>query len=112
MAKKAGDAQKKALNYAYLLLRFRKRGPREMRLRLETKGFGSKEVDETLSFLEDKGFIDKENISETETAAELAHLKFSKLKNISFDKARARVYAYLSRRGFNPDVIAEVIENM
>jgi len=112
VAKKTGDAQKKALNYAFLLLRFRKRGSRELRLRLEIKGFASKEIDETVSFLEEKGFIDKEKLSETQAAAELAQAKFTKLKNISFDKARARVYAYLVRRGFSSDVITDVIEKM
>jgi SOS response regulatory protein OraA/RecX len=112
VAKKATDAQKKALNYAYLLLRFRKRGSRELRLRLEIKGFGVKEIDETVSFLEEKGFIEREKHSQAQEAAELAQAKFAKLKNISPEKLRSRVYAYLTRRWFSADVITETIEKI
>jgi len=66
--------------------------------------------------------LDKETIVETLAQAKvgydeisivrlLAEQKFSKLKGIEPLKARQRVYAYLMRRGFSPDIISNIIMN-
>jgi regulatory protein len=54
----------------------------------------------------------KEQYSESQIVSQLAKLRFSKLKGIEPLKAKARVYGYLMRRGFSPDVIMEVIRDI
>lgn len=48
----------KAKNYAFLLLKFRPRSEQEIRQRLKKKKFTPGIIEETLSFLKDKAFID------------------------------------------------------
>jgi regulatory protein len=54
----------------------------------------------------------KETYSETDTIKEIARLKLSKLKGVEPRAAKRRVYAYLLRRGFSPDAIYEVINQL
>lgn len=112
MKSKAYSGRQQTQNYALDLLEFRPRSRRELRMRLSAKGFDDKDIDEVLSFLEEKKFIKKEERSEAEAAAELARQRFAKFKNITPDKARNRVYAYLARRGFSDEVITEAIERL
>ena len=51
------DEGRRARDYAFLLLKFRPRGKKEVELRLKKKGFSPKAITATLSFLEEKGFI-------------------------------------------------------
>lgn len=66
----------------------------------------------------DKGIIEdsllqaQKNYSEDQAASQLAQQRFSKLRNIEPQKAKARVYAYLLRRGFSPDVVSEIIKQL
>ncbi|MFA5430898.1 MAG: regulatory protein RecX [Candidatus Omnitrophota bacterium] len=46
------------LRYAFLLLKFRPRSVREMEFRLQKKGFSPAAVADTISFLQDKKFLD------------------------------------------------------
>lgn len=110
MAKKVSSQLTKALNYAFLLLKFRKRGRRELRLRLEAKGYGQKDIEGALSYLEEKRFIVKESLFEADEAAALAQQAAAKLKKLTPAKARKRIFAFLLRRGFSNEVIKEVIE--
>lgn len=47
----------------------------------------------------------KKSYSEEEVVAKIVKDKFTKLKGFDPQKARKRVYAYLLRRGFSPEVI-------
>jgi regulatory protein len=63
----------------------------------------------------DKGIIEaalgeiKENYSERELVETLARERLNRLKGIEPRLARQRIFAYLVRRGFSPDVITEVL---
>lgn len=48
----------KARKYAFLLLKFRLRSEEEIRQRLKNKKFALQIIEETLSFLKDKAFVD------------------------------------------------------
>ncbi|MFH1281204.1 MAG: regulatory protein RecX [Candidatus Omnitrophota bacterium] len=140
----------KARAYAFLLLKFRLRSENELASRLRRKRFSELVIQDTISFLRDKEFIDdhifakswvafrlkrplgfrkieqelarkglakeaiqgalaqaKEHYQESQVVSQLAEKRFSKLKNIEPLKAKARVYGYLMRRGFSPDIIKD-----
>jgi len=54
----------------------------------------------------------KKDYSEKEIVKELALTKLSKLKNIDPVKARNRTFAYLIRRGFSPETVIDVLNNL
>lgn len=54
----------------------------------------------------------KKDYSESRIVSQLAQQRFSKLTNIAPQKAKARVYGYLLRRGFSPDVVSETIKQL
>lgn len=54
----------------------------------------------------------KEGYEEKQVVSELARQKLSRMKGIEPLKAKARIYGYLMRRGFSPDVIGEVIKEL
>jgi len=66
----------------------------------------------------DKGIIEdslveaKKDYSEEQVVSRLARQRFSRLGNIEPQKAKARLYAYLLRRGFSPDVVSEIIKQL
>ncbi len=51
------DRLQKAKKYAFLLLKFRLRGEKEIEQRLKEKGFEDTAIKQAVSFLKDKGFI-------------------------------------------------------
>lgn len=55
----------KAKEYAFLLLKFRLRSEHELHQRLENKKFNSRIIDEIISFLKEKGFIDDDYFAKT-----------------------------------------------
>ena len=63
----------------------------------------------------DKGIIEEElgevkkNYSEEEIVQNIIEDRLGKLKNIEPQTARKRVYGYLVRRGFSPDIIIDKI---
>lgn len=138
-----------------MLLKFRLRSRREIYERLKRKKFSEEIIEKTLSFLEDKGFINdsdfarawiasriikplglrrlrhelkikginentielrieeiKDNYSEADVARDIAEAKFNKLKGIEPRKAKRRIYDYLFRRGFSPDVVIDIINQL
>jgi len=150
-----GHGLEEARAYAFLLLKFRLRSEKELALRLRQKKFSEKVIQDTLSFLKDKQFIDdrlfakgwvssrlkrpfglrrirqelvlkglgkeviaealeriKGDYSESEVIRQLAEQRFSKLKNIEPQKAKARVYAYLIRRGFSPEITSDIVKGL
>jgi regulatory protein len=147
--------KQKALNYAFLLLKFRLRSEKELYERLRKKKFDERIIRNALSFLKEKGFIndnyfakawiewrikkplgirkikeelklkgiDKEIIDsqirkikeiyrEEDIVSKLAGLRISKLKGVEPYKAKQRVYAYLIRRGFSPDIVMDVVSQL
>ncbi|MFA5320581.1 MAG: regulatory protein RecX [Candidatus Omnitrophota bacterium] len=149
-----GDIRK-ALQYAFLLLKFRPRSVREMEFRLENKGFDPGTVREALTFLQNKKFLDdgafarawaqsraarsyglsrisrelsskgierglagralerlrEDGYSEEKAALELVSgRKRPLLRDTDALKRKRRLFAFLSRRGFSPDVVNRVLE--
>ncbi len=145
----------KAREYAFLLLKFRLRSEKELASRLRQKKFSEAVIQNTLSFLKEKQFIDdqifakgwvasrlkrpfglrrikqelvqkgldkevievtlaqaKEDYDEGTIVRQLAEQRFSRLKGVESLKAKARVYAYLMRRGFSPELIGEIVSKL
>lgn len=50
-----------------------------------------------------------EHYSEEEIVFEIAREKLNKLKSVEPQKAKRRIYGYLLRRGFSPEVIIDVM---
>ncbi len=66
----------------------------------------------------DKAIIDtkinetKKSYFEEDVVREIAADRLNKLKDIDPQKAKRRVYAYLLRRGFSPEVVIDVISQL
>jgi regulatory protein len=148
------ETLQKARDYAFLLLKFRLRSEEEIYQRLKKKKFDEEVIKQTLSFLNDKGFIDdnlfakawiesrikkplglrrirqelnlkgidkeiidrefreiKKNYSEGDLVKKIAQERLKKLKGIEPLSARRRVYAYLLRRGFSPEIIIDALSS-
>ena len=148
------EALQKARDYAFLLLKFRLRSEKEIYQRLKRKRFDEEVIKQTLSFLNDRGFIDdnlfakawiesrikkplglrrirqelnlkgidkeiidseiceiKKDYSEPDLVKEIAKVRLAKLKGIEPHSARRRVYAYLLRRGFSPEIVIEALSS-
>ena len=80
-------------------------GLRRIKQELVQKGLDKEVIEETFARA-------KEDYDEGGVVRELAERKFSKLKWIEPLKARQRVYAYLMRRGFSPDLVGEVVKKL
>lgn len=80
-------------------------GLRKIKQELIQKGLDPEIIDNSLSKV-------KEDYNESQIVSQLAEQRFSKLKNIEPMKAKARVYGYLVRRGFSPDVVNEIVKGL
>ena len=80
-------------------------GLRKIQQELVQKGLDQEIIQDSLSQV-------KEDYNESQIVSRLAQQRYSKLKGIEPIKAKARVYAYLIRRGFAPDVVGEVIRTV
>jgi regulatory protein len=80
-------------------------GLRKIKQELVQKGIAKEIISEALAQA-------NEQYSESQIVSQLAQQRFSKLKAIEPLKAKARVYGYLLRRGFSPDVVSEVIRTV
>lgn len=149
------DPQEKAKNYAFLLLKFRLRSEKELCARLKKKKFDTGIIQETISFLKDKGFIDdnyfaqawiesrlkrplglrrlrqelrlkgidkeiiddqiakiKKNYSEEDVVLKIIRERIPKLKGLEPQKAKRRLYSYLLRRGFAPEIVIDAMNQL
>ena len=80
-------------------------GLRRIKQELIQKGLDKEIIEET--------FVQtKEDYNESQIVSQLAQQRFSKLKGIEPFKAKARVYAYLMRRGFSLDLIGDVVRGL
>lgn len=155
MKKNNKDLLQKARNYAFLLLKFRLRSENELRLRLKKKKFAEAVIEETISFLRQRSFLDdglfakswiqsrikrpfglrrireelrikgldkevinkalqevEKDYSEEEVVQEIAQERLGRLSGIEPHKAKRRLYAYLLRRGFSPEVVMDTINQL
>ena len=145
----------KAKAYAFLLLKFRLRSEKELAGRLKQKKFSPQVIEEVVSFLREKQFLDdslfakswlesrlnrslglrrikqelkikgidnqtvesliaekKNDYSEEETVLTLAKEKIRRIKGTDPVSAKRRVYAFLIRRGFSPDIVSDAIKQI
>lgn len=91
----------KAKNYAFLLLKFRLRSEKEIRLRLKKKKFDQGVIEETVSFLKDKDFINDNYFAK-------AWIE-SRLKR---PLGLRRIKQELSLKGINKEIIDSQIEEI
>jgi regulatory protein len=54
----------KAIQYSFLLLKFRQRSEKEIRERLKRKKFALQVIEKTIEFLKEKNFLDDESFAE------------------------------------------------
>jgi len=90
----------------WILSRLKRRfGLRRIEQELLQKGVDKEIIKNSLSQV-------KEDYNESQIVSQLARQRFSKLKSIEPLKAKARVYAYLIRRGFASDIAGEVLNKL
>jgi len=77
-------------------------GIRKIREELKLKGIDKEIIDSQINRI-------KENYSENEIVLEVAKKRLSRFKGLEPNKAKMRLWGYLTRRGFSSDTIAEVI---
>jgi len=80
-------------------------GLRKISLELAQKGVARDIIQDALAQA-------NKDYSESQIVSQLAQQRFSKLKTIEPLKAKARVYGYLMRRGFSPEVIIEAVKQL
>ncbi len=80
-------------------------GPRRIFFELKQKGVGEEIIEEAW----DKASKD---YSELSVALSLAEKRMRLNRGIDKNKAKQRIYGYLNRRGFSPDVIIEVLQKL
>lgn len=77
-------------------------GIRRLKEELRLKGIDKEIIDTQLNEI-------KRSYTEEEIIKRIAEARFSKLKNIDSQKAKRRVFSYLVRRGFSPEIAMDVI---
>lgn len=80
-------------------------GPRRIARELAFKGIDKRLIEGELARI-------KEDYPEDETALEIALRKKEKMKDIDPQKMRQRIYGYLIRRGFSPDTVIGVLNEL
>ena len=95
MTGSAGNSRR----YALLLLRYRGRSEKELRERLRRKGYPAEEIETTVSYLLDSGFLDDRALAE--------NLKRQAMNNklLSFEGTRR----FLQLRGLPKEIIQEAL---
>lgn len=80
-------------------------GLKRIRRELALKG-----VDKTI--LEEQIGQARQLYSEEDTLARMAEERWRRLKGLPLIKAKQRLFGYLIRRGFSPDLIIEIVGNL
>jgi regulatory protein len=93
------DNFKKALNYAFLLLKYRPRAKKELFSRLKKKGYSASVIDKVLTYLEENKYINDENFTK-EFVSSCLNKGWGK-KKIEF---------HLKKLGICEELIEEVLE--
>jgi len=81
--------------------RFRPRGPRALRYELRQKGVSDSIIDEAL-----------EGLDPASSARQAAEDKARRLRGLDPDEFRQRIGSFLIRRGFEYDVVREVVDHL
>ena len=97
MEKNNPKAREKALNYAFLLLKFRPRSKHEISTRLNKKKFDPLIIDNVLKFLEEKNFINDEDF----TKAWISY-------RIKSDFGLRRIKLELKQKGIAKDLVEQL----
>ncbi len=80
-------------------------GLRRLRQELQGKGIDASIIEERLREI-------KKGYREETVVAQLIGQKLEKLKGIDPRKAKSRIYGYLARRGFSPEVIIDSLNQI
>ncbi len=80
-------------------------GPRRLVRELKLKGIEKQVIENNLREV-------KESYNELEIARELAAGKLNRLRGLDFQIAKRRVYGYLLRRGFSPEIVMDVLNQI
>lgn len=80
-------------------------GLKRIRQELRQKGIAQEIIDAKIDEL-------KNGYSESEIVGNLAADRLKKLKDLEPLKAKSRVYAYLIRRGFSPDIVIDTLNKL
>ncbi len=80
-------------------------GLRRLRQELKIKGINEGIIDSKIVEI-------KKNYSEADVVRGIAEEKFNKLKTIEPRKAKKRIYDYFIRRGFSPDVVIDIVNQL
>jgi len=80
-------------------------GLRRIKQELTQKGLAKDIIEDSLAQA-------KKDYSEEEIVSQLAQQRFSRLKGIEPQKAKARVYGYLLRRGFSPEIVSDIVKQL
>ena len=80
-------------------------GIRRLKAELSIKGINKEIIDTQINEI-------KKSYAEEDIVGGIARDRLNKLKGIDPQKAKKRVYAYLLRRGFSPEVVIDVINQV
>lgn len=80
-------------------------GLRRLQQELRIKGIDKKIIDAELEEVK-KGYV------EPGVVKKIARERFKKLKGIEAQKAKARLYAYLLRRGYSSEIVTDVLNKL
>jgi regulatory protein len=80
-------------------------GLRRLKQELEIKGINKAIIDTKIGEI-------KNNYNEADVVREIAEAKFNKLKAIKPLNAKKRIYDYFIRRGFSPEVVINIINQL
>jgi len=80
-------------------------GLRRLREELKIKGVDKSIIEQELGRI-------AQDYSEEEVVLQLAKAKFERLRRIEPQKAKSRIYAFLVRRGFSPEIISDVVSQL
>lgn len=80
-------------------------GLRKIKAELRLKGIDKAIIDNQIESI-------KPGYHEEDIIAKIARLKFSRLKGTEPEKIKRRIYAYLIRRGFSPEIVDDVIKQL
>jgi len=97
------DEEKFARNYAKTKMVTRPAGEFLLKRELKHKGISDEIIEETLKEI----YQEKD---QSQVAVELAKKKKLQLKNVDVKKAKKRMSDFLMRRGFNWEIVSEIIE--
>lgn len=80
-------------------------GLRRIRQELDLKGIDKEIIDSQIGAI-------RGEYSEEAIVAEIARERLSRLKGVQPDIARRRLYAYLLRRGFSPEIVIDTLTSL